>query len=103
MKAMLSDDDDAVKEVLLIFVENTKASFLEIQQAIESHDVNIVSSVSHRLIPMMNQIDANEIVPELRKLESAVKLELSWEEIQTIYETISPKSSLILDMIEKEI
>ena len=103
MKAMLSDDDDAVKEVLLIFVENTKASFLEIQQAIESQDVNIVSSVSHRLIPMMNQIDANEIVSELRKLESAVKLELSWREIQTIYETISPKSSLILDLIEKEI
>ena len=103
MKAMLSDDDDAVKEVLLIFVENTKASFLEIQKAIDNQDIDIVSSVSHRLIPMMNQIDANEIVPELRKLESAVKIELSWEEIQTIYENISPKSSLILDLIEKEI
>jgi signal transduction histidine kinase/FixJ family two-component response regulator len=103
MKFMLSDDDSAINEVLSIFIKNTKTSFLEIEKAIKNEDVETVSAVSHRLIPMMNQIDANEIVTELRKLENAIPLELSWLEIQKSYEKSNANSKLILELIEKEI
>jgi signal transduction histidine kinase/FixJ family two-component response regulator len=103
MKTMLSSDENAIKEVLSIFDKNTKSSFVEIKNAIENKDIDTVAAVSHRLIPMMNQIDAAEIVLELQQLESAIVLKLDWQEIEIIYENTKVKSLDILQSIEKEI
>jgi signal transduction histidine kinase/FixJ family two-component response regulator len=103
MKTMLSSDENAIKEVLSIFDKNTKSSFVEIKNAIENKDIDTVAAVSHRLIPMMNQIDATEIVLELQQLESAIALKLDWQEIEKIYENTKFKSLDILQSIEKEI
>lgn len=103
MKTMLSSDENAIKEVLSIFDKNTKSSFVEIKNAIENKDIDTVAAVSHRLIPMMNQIDATEIVLELQQLENAIALKLDWQEIEKIYENTKVKSLDILQSIEKEI
>ena len=103
LKTMLDGDELAINEVLKAFIENTSSNLAIIEEAISNSDKKTIASISHRMIPMMNQLDVKETVLLLQKLEECEKTELSTEEIQTIFEEIKEKSNQLLTLLQKEL
>ena len=103
LKIMLDGDEVAINEVLKAFIENTSSNLAIIEEAISNSDRKTIASISHRMIPMMNQLDVKETVLLLQKLEECEKTELSTEEIKTIFEEIKEKSNQLLTLLQKEL
>jgi signal transduction histidine kinase/DNA-binding response OmpR family regulator len=103
LKTMLDGDELAINEVLKAFIENTFSNLAIIEEAISNSDKKTIASISHRMIPMMNQLDVKETVLLLQKLEECEKTELSTEEIKTIFEEIKEKSNQLLTLLQKEL
>lgn len=103
LKTMLDDDAAAIKEVLKAFVENTLSNLTVVEEAIEANDKKTIAAISHRMIPMMNQLDAKEIVPSLQQLEECEKLLLSTDEMKTIFIDAKEKSRHLVTLLQKEL
>lgn len=103
LRIMLGDDPLAINEVLKAFIENTTSNLAIIEEAISNSDSRTVVSISHRMIPMMNQLDVKEIVPLLQQLEECRKTELSMDEIKTIFKDVKEKSIQLITLLQKEL
>ncbi|RAR49830.1 hybrid sensor histidine kinase/response regulator [Flavobacterium lacus] len=103
LKTMLDGDDLAIKEVLKAFIENTSSNLAIIEEAISNSDKKTIAAISHRMIPMMSQLDAKETVLLLQQLEECEKTELSMEEQKTIFDEINEKATRLLTLIQKEL
>ncbi|UPQ80699.1 ATP-binding protein [Flavobacterium azooxidireducens] len=102
LRIMLGDDAVAIKEVLKAFIENTSSNLAIIEEAISNSDSRTVVSISHRMIPMINQLEVKEIVPLLQQLEECRKTELSMDEIKTIFNEAKEKSIQLIALLQKE-
>ncbi|PKP15915.1 MAG: hypothetical protein CVU07_08595, partial [Bacteroidetes bacterium HGW-Bacteroidetes-23] len=91
------------KEVLKAFIENTSSNLAIIEEAISNSDSRTVVSISHRMIPMMNQLDVKEIVPLLQQLEECRKTELSDDEMKIIFNEAKEKSIQLIALLQKEL
>jgi signal transduction histidine kinase/DNA-binding response OmpR family regulator len=103
LKTMLDGDDLAIKEVLKAFIENTSSNLAIIEEAISNSDKKTIAAISHRMIPMMSQLDVKETVLLLQQLEECEKTELSMEEQKTIFDEINEKATRLLTLIQKEL
>lgn len=103
LRTMLDDDADAIKEVLKAFIENTLSNLTIVEEAIEANDKKTIAAISHRMIPMMNQLEAKEIVPSLQQLEECEKFLLSTDEMKTIFIDAKEKSTQLVALLQKEL
>lgn len=103
LKTMLDDDAVAIKEVLKAFIENTISNLTVVEEAIDENDKKTIAAISHRMIPMMNQLEAKEIVPSLQQLEECEKLLLSTDEMKTIFIDAKEKSTQLVALLQKEL
>jgi len=62
-------DDDAFKEILRAFIEGTKESMVQLKSAWESQNEDELGKTAHRMLPMLRQMQAHTITPDLLKLE----------------------------------
>lgn len=103
LKTMLDGDELAINEVLKAFIENTSSNLAIIEEAISNSDKKTIASISHRMIPMTNQLDVKETVLLLQQLEECEKTELSPEELKTIFNEINEKTTRLLTLLQKEL
>lgn len=62
-------DDAAFKEILRAFIEGTKESMEQLKSAWESQNEDEMGKTAHRMLPMLRQMQAHTITPDLLKLE----------------------------------
>ncbi|WPY98963.1 hybrid sensor histidine kinase/response regulator [Christiangramia sp. OXR-203] len=62
-------DDDAFKEILRAFIEGTKESMEQLKSAWESQNEDELGKTAHKMLPMLRQMQAHTITPDLLKLE----------------------------------
>ena len=62
-------DDDAFKEILRAFIEGTKESMVQLKSAWESQNEDELGKTAHRMLPMLRQMQAHTITPDILKLE----------------------------------
>lgn len=67
LKQFISDDKNALKNIVVIFLDSTETSIEELKT--NSQDLESLSQTAHRMIPMLKQIESFEIVSLLEKLE----------------------------------
>lgn len=63
------DSPNAVREVLEVFMENTQKSMELLFSAIGDADFSCIRSVSHKMLPMFRQLEAQEAIETLKRLE----------------------------------
>ncbi len=63
------DNTHAVREVLEVFMENTTKNMGLLFSAIEQNDTEEIRSISHKMLPMFRQLQVNEVIPILERLE----------------------------------
>ena len=63
-------DEDAMQTIIQAFLEGAHQSLRELKAAYEVKDDDKLGKLAHRMLPMLRQMKANEVVVILMKLES---------------------------------
>lgn len=103
LEQFLHQDKNALKEVLQAFVQSNEASMLSLKKALMTSQINEITAVSHKMIPMLVQIEAHEIADSLRKLENWESNGLTLERMEPIVVYCEEKMKLLLGQINAEI
>ena len=62
-------DEKGLKEILSVFLIQTKQDMIELREAVDTNDRNTIRALSHRKLTMGRQIQATKVVSVLEKLE----------------------------------
>ncbi len=65
----LNYDEDALKSLLELFLNDTKKHIAELKLAQKQNDLKTVHDLSHRMLTMFKQLNATTVVPHLEILE----------------------------------
>ncbi|MFL9845312.1 hybrid sensor histidine kinase/response regulator [Flavobacterium rhizosphaerae] len=65
----ISNDDEALKNILTVFVQSAEDNSLDLKKAAKTGDTEKLSEVAHKMIPMLKQIEARHIAAALSPLE----------------------------------
>ena len=63
-------DEDAMNTIIQAFLEGAQNSLEELRKAYEEQDRDKLGKLAHRMLPMLKQMKANEVVAVLMKLEA---------------------------------
>ena len=97
LKQFISDDAQALQNIISVFIESTKTSIEELKT--NSQDLEKLSHTAHRMIPMLRQIESIEVVLLLEKLESK---EIELQNTENHIAKIIEKLTLLTAELEKE-
>jgi HPt (histidine-containing phosphotransfer) domain-containing protein len=100
LKSFLSDEDEALKEVLLTFMTSTKESLQFLEQAILEDNFLGIKNSAHKMNPMFKQIKASHISTVLDQLELE---DHTIQNINIIFTDLKNKIAILFTLLEKEI
>lgn len=103
LKTMLDNDQEAIRDVLYSYIENTRSSLIQIEKAIEEKNYSLVESISHRMIPMTHQVGAYHIVRLLQELETCKTSNISNSALQKLFNEARNKLTNLIDTLQKEL
>ena len=63
-------DDEAMQTILQAFLEGAGNSIKELEAAYKQKDIDKMGRIAHRMLPMLRQMRAKEVITVLRKLEA---------------------------------
>lgn len=70
LTAFSAEDKEAAREIIQIFIQETRKSMQMLQEALTNGDIHTISAISHKLLPTLTMIEAKEIIPFLQQLEA---------------------------------
>ena len=100
LQSFLDHDIEAVKSILISFVETTSRNLSLLENALSTTDFDKIKATAHKMAPMFKQIQATEIASILNDLESK---ELTKKELEPIIKALNPKIKTLLEAIEKQL
>ncbi|WP_456313536.1 ATP-binding response regulator [Pseudomonas shirazensis] len=100
LKEFLGNDNDALRDVIVSFVESTEENIVLLDKAISSENISEIHTISHRIAPMFRQIHANDIAKILKDLE---KNDFKIEDLQSIFEDLKNKIKILFESLQQEI
>lgn len=69
LKQFIGTDADAMKNILVIFIESTNENLLDLKYAAEELDTTTLSNVAHKMLPMFRQLEIGTAIALLEPLE----------------------------------
>lgn len=100
LKLFLSNEEDALKELLFSFMASTKENLALLEVGISGKDILKIKETAHRMGPMFKQIEAHEIVQILSDLELK---ETSLEEMDVKFKILKTSIVSLFLLLEKEL
>ncbi|WP_291285614.1 ATP-binding protein [Flavobacterium sp.] len=100
LKEFLGNDEEALKEILKSFIENSSQNLNALEIAVEEKNTAEINSIAHRMAPMFKQIQTREIGDILRVLESKT---LDLPEAAAIFSTLKSKTTVLFDALREEV
>ncbi|MBP4140907.1 response regulator [Flavobacterium sp. P4023] len=99
LKAFLSDDKNALEEILQSFMIDAKENLLSLEEAILAVNFQEIKNIAHKMNPMFKQIKAFEISAILDELE--LKDE-NLAELKSKISTLKSKIEILFKLIQKD-
>lgn len=100
LQSFLSNDDEAVKSVLISFIETTSNNLFMLENHINANDSDKIKDTAHKMAPMFKQIEATEIAEVLTDLESK---DYTKKEVKIIFKEVKPKIKTLLTAIKNQL
>lgn len=82
------DSPEAIREVLQSFDKQTQKDLQNLKQAISENDANTIRSIAHRMLTMIRQLEAVEVIPILEKMEATSQNNWDKTSMQNTYELL---------------
>lgn len=67
-------DENAMQTIIQAFIEGANSSMNELKTAYRENDIDLMGKLAHRMLPMLRQMKANEVIALLIKMESREKI-----------------------------
>lgn len=93
-------DKKALHEILSVFLMQTHKDMLEFAEAMQHDDVATIRALSHRKLTMSRQIQANNVVVILERLE---KIKEGDKELFTLYAELKKQIDILVAALENEL
>ena len=71
IEEMFGDDKETMAEIMNVFIETTKENLAGLQEALSSDNFPKARSISHKMLPMFQQMRASECVEILKWMDSS--------------------------------
>ncbi|MEC4113104.1 ATP-binding protein [Myroides pelagicus] len=98
----IGDDLEALKNLLVIFIDSTNENLLDMDYAVEDFDLETISNIAHKMLPMFRQLEITTIIPQLEALEDLTVVIQSREELLPIVKSLKEDIKHILQAIKKD-
>jgi len=87
LNSFLGNDIEAIKSVIKTFINETNTNTTLLKKAILNNNILDIQNISHRMLPMFRQLQTNDIIPILEKLEQytaidKIVLQSTFEELK---------------------
>jgi signal transduction histidine kinase/CheY-like chemotaxis protein len=69
LQTFLADDNEALKDFLASFIKSTRENLIQLENAVVENNIFEIKEISHRMCPMLKQIQAHTITGILDDLE----------------------------------
>jgi len=63
-------DDDAMQTIIQAFLDGASTSYKDLEEAYNNEDTDKMGKLAHRMLPMLRQMKANEVIAVLVKMEA---------------------------------
>lgn len=100
LQSFLNHDNEAVKNVLVSFMESTVNNLAILENQINIDNKEAVKATAHKMTPMFKQIEAIEIAAILTDLESK---EYTTSELKLIFKEVQSKIKILFAAIDKQL
>lgn len=100
LKEFLGNDDEALKDVIVSFIESTDENIVYLDKAINDQNIAEINTIAHRIAPMFRQIQANEIGNILKTLE---RKDLENDGLKNLFESFKIKTKILFTSLQQEI
>ncbi|MEG0948910.1 MAG: hybrid sensor histidine kinase/response regulator [Bacteroidales bacterium] len=70
LSALFEEDEEAIREVLDAFSHATVSHVVSLREFLRDHEFNNAQAICHKMLPMFAQLEANDVVVLLRKMDA---------------------------------
>jgi HPt (histidine-containing phosphotransfer) domain-containing protein len=95
----MGDDDEAVKEVLIITIKEIQKTDNNLKQLLQNPKLAVFNAVGHKLYGTTTATGLDLLAVIARELESLENL----EQIEVVYQKFNKEMQIVIDLIEQEI
>lgn len=100
LKAFTADDNASLKNILIVFAESTAESLSQLKEHRE--DPEQLNQVAHKMLPMMRQLEADDVVQPLVILEKPDLENKSAIAIQDLVQQTIEQTELLLKQLKQD-
>ncbi|MDR0970282.1 MAG: Hpt domain-containing protein [Lentimicrobiaceae bacterium] len=102
LKRYIGDDPEALKEMLILFIDSTVENMQEIKDAFEQKNMCELEKAVHKLKPTLEIYSIDTLYDPVRELEKQANQNETIENIKSNYELVMNSLNEVLDAMRKE-
>jgi len=96
----IGDDLNALKNLLVIFIDSTKENLLDLHYAKEEFDIEQISNIAHKMLPMFKQLEIKTLINTLEVLEDKSISFDTQEDLNKYIDELEINVNKVLDQIK---
>lgn len=98
----IGDDINALRNLLVIFIDSTKENLMDMNYAKEEFDIEQISNIAHKILPMFKQLEIKAVIHNLEELEDKSITFSTQEELNTYIEQLEENINGVLAQIKAD-
>ena len=99
LKNMLENDEDAIQQILDIFIGNTKSDLIKIENDIKEENIENIKEYAHKMLSMFRQIKADSVVEILNKMQH-LNTNTDFKKLETDFKKLERNINSIIKELE---
>ncbi len=98
----IGTEKEALRKILVIFLDSTKENILDMHYAVEDFDLNTLGNIAHKMLPMFRQLEINSAIPLLEALENHSVTFNTQEELNNYINNLESEITAVLSLIKED-
>lgn len=98
----IGDDINALRNLLVIFIDSTKENLMDMNYAKEEFDIEQISNIAHKMLPMFKQLEIKKVIHNLEALEDKSISFSTQEELNAYIEQLEENINGVLAQIKAD-
>ena len=102
LKKLADGDDDFVKEMIELFVENAPINLDEIKASLDNKDYNSIGYLAHKIKPSLDLMGLSNLKKDIIKLEELSQYGEDYDKISKIIVNLDSYCKVVISDLKKD-
>ncbi len=103
LSVFADNDPESLKSIIKIFIESTKDNKEKLNDCFRKNNISGINQTTHKMLPMFRQLQAEEIVSLMEKLESPMFINTSKKVRDSLKKVLFKKIDKLINQLKAEI